>query len=387
MGIRICVISPVQPIREAPGGGAKRFFADYSDFVKESTHDECDFLSIRKCHSKEIIESITNPLLSLILLIRIVSNTRRKCYNIIYSQDSIYCGVPSIIASKILKVPVIVHYHNSPTLIYEAIRKQGMIKNLSLGILSLLETVVLTNSDYIICTNTSLKEYIKLKIGGGGNVFVVPMGTDFIKYYEENEHIHGTETLKKNSITIGYIGRLDKGKGLNTLIDAFARLSNRYASRNSSAEVKIELIFIGDGDAKEELICHVNSLCLDSKIKFLGYINNVQRILPFVDIFVYPSKSEGCPLSILEAMAFRIPVVASDIQGINEIIKDNQNGMLFQVGDVEGLAQKLNILCANQKLRDNLGENALLTIKSDYSKNNNLKRIHRIIQSLGGYHG
>ena len=121
----------------------------------------------------------------------------------------------------------------------------------------------------------------------------------------------------------------------------------------------VELYIGGDGD-ENRIRKEINSLGLYGRVHYLGWINEAQRdvLLTKTDVFVLPSYGEGMPMSILEAMSYRIPVIATNVGGIPEVITDKVTGFLIEPGDRESLFSLLNRLIENKELRQEIGKNA-----------------------------
>ncbi len=154
-------------------------------------------------------------------------------------------------------------------------------------------------------------------------------------------------------IFLGYIG---KRKGAFDLINAFAQLPE-------SSKANSILIMAGDGEveAAKDL---VKSLNLTDNIIFPGWIDTEQRdrLLTQADIFVLPSYNEGLPLSMLEAMAWELPVIVTPVGGIAEIVTDGENGLLIEPGNLEQLSTAMQSLITNQDLRLSLRTKARQSI-------------------------
>jgi glycosyltransferase involved in cell wall biosynthesis len=138
-------------------------------------------------------------------------------------------------------------------------------------------------------------------------------------------------------------------KGAFDLIEAFAALP--AASRHHT-----ELVLAGNGDlaAANQLI---TSLGLEDKISILTWLNPEQRdkLLATADVFILPSYHEGLPMSMLEAMAWRLPVIVTPVGGIPEVIRDGRNGLLVEPGHREQLVQAMAQLIEDETLRLSLG--------------------------------
>ena len=120
----------------------------------------------------------------------------------------------------------------------------------------------------------------------------------------------------------------------------------------------IELVIIGEGQEKETLKSLTLQLGLSDYVRFLGNVppSYIPGELANTDVFVLTSFSEGRPNVVLEAMAAGVPVIASNIDGVNELIQDDETGLLFDPGDVECLAIQMERLINDHEMRARLGE-------------------------------
>lgn len=149
-----------------------------------------------------------------------------------------------------------------------------------------------------------------------------------------------------------FVGNLVQGKGVDYLIQALS-LVHRF-------EKDISLTVVGEGDAHDQLQSLVNEKGLRGIVRFTGRRSSedVPLLMRQSECFVLPSLSEGMPNVILEAMACGLPVVASNLPGIREVVKDEETGFLVEPRDVEGLAKKLLILVRNPERRQKMGDRA-----------------------------
>ncbi len=130
--------------------------------------------------------------------------------------------------------------------------------------------------------------------------------------------------------TVGFVGRLSEEKGIDWLIRSMVRVKERVPHAR--------LLIVGTGPLENELRALSRSLRLNSSVEFTGYRQNVFEVLRQMDVFVIPSRSEGCPIVVLEAMAMGLPVVASRVGGNPELVSDGETGYLIPFQDVDGLA-------------------------------------------------
>lgn len=155
--------------------------------------------------------------------------------------------------------------------------------------------------------------------------------------------------IPDNALVIGNVGNLYPVKGQKYLIRAFAQFIESFPDSY--------LVLVGRGNEKMDLEVLGEKLCIPEKrLLFTGFRNDVANIIKSIDIYVQPSLSEGLPISLLEAMSGGIPVIATDVGGVAEIIGKNEHGMLVPPGSSEELYTWLKIVARN---KDTFKEKAL----------------------------
>ncbi len=142
---------------------------------------------------------------------------------------------------------------------------------------------------------------------------------------------------------VGALARLDPIKGLDLLLRAAAPLES------------VELTVIGEGPARAELEALANELGLSDRVRFVPWADDARRRLAELDVFVLPSRNEGFPLSIVEAMLAGRPVIATDVGSVSEAVGE-ETGILVPPGDVARLQAAISELVADPARRRRLGE-------------------------------
>lgn len=151
-----------------------------------------------------------------------------------------------------------------------------------------------------------------------------------------------------DQLVIGTVGRLAEVKRQDVLLQGFAK--HLIAAPSSI------LMLVGDGPERAALESLSRELGIDSRVVFAGVQSRPEDFLAAFDVFALTSRSEGTPLSILEAWAAGKPVIASAVGGIPELVLDGHTGLLFPSANPETLSEKLTVLARDEELRNRLGE-------------------------------
>lgn len=176
--------------------------------------------------------------------------------------------------------------------------------------------------------------------------------------------------IEPSAQVIGTLGRLSEIKRQELLIRGFADLRKSHTHAH--------LLIVGDGPMRNELQSLAESLGVQSRVHFAGYQSQPQRFLAAMDFFALTSRSEGMPLAVLEAWAAGLPVVASRVGGIPELIAANQSGLLFESGDAAALTAAMDRLLDDVSLAANLRAEGRRRVMDQYT----IERTARDYQDL-----
>src|SRR5262249_3833375 len=147
---------------------------------------------------------------------------------------------------------------------------------------------------------------------------------------------------------IGAVGRLSAEKGFDYLIRATDHLLKNG--------LDVELLIVGDGDARPALQALIDELGRGDRSRLLGYRADLKELYGAMDVFALSSLREGLPNVLLEAMALEVPILATRIAGIPRLIRDEENGLLIEPAQTEELTRALTRLHADGALRARLGQ-------------------------------
>ena len=138
------------------------------------------------------------------------------------------------------------------------------------------------------------------------------------------------------------VARLHPQKGHDYLIPIIPAIIEKFP--------EVQFVWVGDGERRTYLEDLLRSHRVESRVKFLGYRDDIPNLLTAADLFVFPSYQEGMPFAILEVMIYGLPIVASDTGGIPEMIVDGQHGLLFKTGDRQDFLNKLDWALTNNTM-------------------------------------
>ena len=231
---------------------------------------------------------------------------------------------------------------------------------------SFFRRLVYNNAKVCIAASSKIKEYfenINCK-----NIVVIPNGIDLKRFQNSDREINRKKLGLKNEFVIITVARLEKVKGIKYLIKALALLNDKY-----------KLLIIGDGSERKSLENLAKELNLQDRIRFLGEIPNekIPEYLLVGDCFVLASLREGFGIVVLEAMASRLPVIATKVGGLLDLIENEKTGILVEPENPEQISQALFKLRSQPELTKQLVSKAFLGLNR-YNWNNIVKGVYKI---------
>jgi glycosyltransferase involved in cell wall biosynthesis len=219
--------------------------------------------------------------------------------------------------------------------------------------------------DLLICLSKSWRDSLQ-SIAPKAKIVVIPNAIDLPKTYKKQVN---------TPVNLTFLGWIVEKKGVFDLIQVVRKLVDDGFN--------IQLTIGGYGDI-ERLFEEINELCITSSVHYRGWITATERdlLLRTTDIFVLPSYAEAMPMSILEAMAYSVPVVSTDVGGIPELFSDGDSGFLIPPGNMNLLYEKLKQLIQNPDLRQTFGSHARQVIKKKHNMTITARVISDIYESL-----
>ena len=203
-------------------------------------------------------------------------------------------------------------------------------------------TFSINHSDCVTSVSESLKQDTLNVFEVHKEIKVIPNFVDFSKHQHHDEDCQRSLIAPDDQKIITHISNFRKVKRIDDVIEVFYR---------TQKEVNAILIMVGDGPERLRAMETCEKLGIENKVKFLGKSNQVYQILCYSDLFILPSASESFGLAALEAMMMRVPVISTNVGGLPEVNIEGESGYLFELGNVEGMAQKsIALLNDEQKL-------------------------------------
>jgi glycosyltransferase involved in cell wall biosynthesis len=172
------------------------------------------------------------------------------------------------------------------------------------------------------------------------------------------------------------IGRLSREKAHLDLIEGFKHL------REDSPDISLKLIIVGDGPERSGLEAAAESFGVRELVTFTGQVGDVQSFYPIADVFALPSHSEGSPNVLLEAMAANVPVVATAVGGVPEMVENNESALLVAPSDPPALAAAIARLLNDRDLAQRLTRNAATLVETRFNPNNYTRSLIEIYRDV-----
>lgn len=206
-------------------------------------------------------------------------------------------------------------------------------------------------------------------------VVTIYNGIDPYKYRTKpDDGLKSSMGFKPDTRIVGISAALRKEKAHEMFLRAAAEVLKKGKD--------VRFLIIGDGPRRQELESLASGLGIARNLVFTGFVKNIQDALSILDIGVLTSEREGLPLTLLEYMASSKPIVATDVGGVGEVVKNGVNGFLVPSGDHIALAGQISNLLDNETLASELGANGLSMLRGQFSEDAMMEGILRLYDGL-----
>ncbi len=309
-----------------------------------------------------------SPLNDLLFLVKLCSFLKKSRFDIVHTHTS-KAGILGRWAAKLAGVPVIIHSTHGQYF-------YGYFNFFLTRLFIALERLTAFISDKIITlTNIEIEQHLKYQIGKISKFVAIISGIKLEKFRSLNidfENKRKELGLTLQTPVVGVIGALVPIKGHHYLIKA------AYEVRKTIPDVKF--VIVGEGFLSEKLKKQVQNLKLEDKVIFLGRRDDVSEILSVLDLYVQPSLNEGMGRIIVAAMGMGLPVVATRVGGVPEIVADGETGILVPSKDSLSLAEAIIYLLTNKEKAKKMAKAGGERIGFEFSAEFMVKRISKVYQ-------
>jgi glycosyltransferase involved in cell wall biosynthesis len=241
----------------------------------------------------------------------------------------------------------------------------------------LLERQLMTRSQSVIAISKNVRDNLAARVPSmASRISILPNAIDTSKVNaaspaEKYRLRQTTWGLGQEHLVVGYVGRLDdKFKGISFLLKSIAQMKPSMP--------QLRLLIVGDGNDRGSLEQLTDQLGIKDSVIFTGSRSDLEQIYPSFDVLALPSLSEGFGIVLLEAMAHGVPVVASRVGGIPEVVMDHETGLLVPPADSKALSRALEDLLRDPERRNSMGQKGLTHVKTNYDLRNIIPKFEQI---------
>lgn len=231
----------------------------------------------------------------------------------------------------------------------------------------------------IVCNSHAVKQFWKDMGVELSRLRVIRNGHDLarIKTPLDRETFRASLNIHSDEILITTVGRLIDTKRHTDILQALAKLDQTKFS--------YRMLIVGDGPLREQIKSEINERNLSERVILTGRRDDVISILKSSDLFVFPSASEGLPNALIEAALCKVPIVASDINPVLEIITNGDSGRIFPVTNVQKLATAIEESLTNLKLSGSMADAAYRKASRDFDLGNTIDLLQTAYQDAINY--
>jgi glycosyltransferase involved in cell wall biosynthesis len=228
----------------------------------------------------------------------------------------------------------------------------------------------------VMLTENERKEHLQVGIGRPETLVTIHSGIDFagLRATKRPEEVRAEWSISSGDQVIGTVGRLVPVKGQTHLIAAMPAILARAPTAH--------LVIVGSGPLEAQLRQTAKDAGIEERVHFAGFRADVANCLSAFDLFALPSLNEGMGRVIVEAMAMRLPVVASDVSGIRDLIVPDKNGTLVPAGDHNALAEAIASLLGDPLRSAAFGQAGYAMAIPHYSLDNMIGQIESLYEEL-----
>jgi glycosyltransferase involved in cell wall biosynthesis len=311
-----------------------------------------------------------NPLNDLLALFRLYFLFRREKFDIVHTHTA-KAGALGRMAAYLARQPIIVHTPHGHN--FYGYFGKGLSKAIVL-----IERFLANFTDKIIAlTELEKNDFIRFKIAPEHKLSVIYQGLELdrsMRLDEDKIKVKNTLNIESNDFVVGMIGRLEPIKGPGYFVEAAKYVAQRF--------LETKFIIVGEGSLRRVLEKKIEEYGLRNRFTLLGWREDIGAVLSILDILVLPSLNEAVGMVLIEAQAQGIPIVATQVGGIPEIVRNNQTGILVPAGDSKELAKAISYLLADVQKRLQMSEAAKEWVRGRFEAKTMVEKISELYKEL-----
>lgn len=309
-----------------------------------------------------------NPLVNATAVADIRRIITQGNYDIVHTHSSV-AGIVGRVAAWSTKTNVIVHHVHGWGL------QEGMSTATRLIYLELERLCAKLSDRLILVSQPDIQKGKKYHIASEDKFALIYNGIELEKFSQpvDDSQLRSELGLESNTKLVGMIGRLDKQKNPLDFIRAAAAVTKKYSN--------VQFLLIGDGPLQSDCERLIHELDLQEKVLLLGFRNDVAKILPTLTITAMSSLWEGLPITFLESMCAGKPIVANNVDGASDVVKNDKTGFLVTPHQPLEMAERILYLLNNERLCDEMGSTAQ-QMSTYFSKQRMVEQIESLYKEI-----
>lgn len=346
----------------------------FNVFLLTSSHglllDEAAAIKELKLKTVNSLTRLINPIKDLLAFIEIRQFIKRNKIHIVHTHSS-KAGILGRWAARLAGVRIIIHtvhgwsFHDYQNFFF-------------FKLFIFVEKLTATITDcFIVVSEFDRAKGLDWRISKEEKFSLIRYGinrTEFLHNSQQRDRIRDAFAIKADELLIGMVACFKPQKAVLDFIRVALLISEKIS--------QCKFLLVGDGVLKKRAVNFINHSGFKEHFILLGWRHDVAGLLSAMDIFMLTSLWEGVPVAALEAMTSGKPVLATNTGGINEIIKDGENGFLVDCHDIKALEKTLSLLIQNNYLRISVGNNAKKVFEKDFTIENTIKLTQGLYDNL-----
>ncbi len=322
-----------------PTGKTKAFFRDLKNKLVVIPH----------------LKRNINPVFDLLALCNLYILFKRGKFDIVHTHTA-KAGCLGRLAAKLAGIKVIIHTSHGHNF-------YGYFGPVMSKFIVLIERWLSTFTDKIV-TLTSLekKDLLCFNVVGEGKILAAHTAVDgqTIRKIDQGQisRLKKELRIKEKDIVIGMVGRLEQIKGVKYFVEAAMLIAEKFDN--------VQFVLVGEGSLKDELMKRVNKRGCDDRFIFCGWRDDATDIMCLMDIMVLASLNEAVGLVLIEAQSLGVPVIATSVGGIPEVVDEGKSGILVRPQNIKELQDAMVLLVQDESKRKAMGKAAAEFVRNKY---------------------